>query len=204
MADEDLTPKALLAEKSLWDIYKQSRKIPFNKFNVVCTLSVFILVTIQYCMLTDPLSLKLQEIRNLAFFGLTTSATILGFLLAGFTIFATISQPDLLVAMSAHRHSESQLSYLKHNFFIFIRVFIYYLAYTVGCLLILIFGIKSGLMHKIVEYFPIRYAMKEWLIGAAYVFLYAGMFYLIMQLKSFIYNVFHAVMTAIRWKATNR
>lgn len=198
---EDLSPKALMNEKSLWDIYVQARRIPFNRFNFWATFFVLVAVALQYCMLEITLDEKLKIIREFSTMALGVVVSVLGFILAGFTIFATISQPEMLVAMSRHRHEVSQFSYLKNNFFTFMRVFIYYLLYTVFCLMVIIFAVKGGLVHKLVMLSPISWKIAEWLVGAAYVGLYAGMFFLLMQLKSFIYNVYHSVMTAIRWKA---
>lgn len=202
MSSDDLSAKALTDEKSLWAVYIKSRRIPFNSFNFWTTITVTALVTVQYCLLDISLSEKLKIVREFAPLAMGVVISVLGFILAGFTIFATISQPDMLVAMSRHRHETSGLSYLKNNFFIFMRVFIYYLAYTVACLIIMIFGIKGGIIQKLVELSPIARHIQEWLVGAAYVFLYGGLFFLLVQLKSFIYNVYHSVMTAIRWKAT--
>lgn len=202
LMSSDLSPRALLEEKSLLDIYKKSRRIPFNGFNFWSTLVVSLMVALQYCLLIGPMSTKLQIVRDFSTVAIGVTATVLGFLLAGFTIFATISQPDMLVAMSQHREQKSGLSFLKYNFFIFMRVFIYYLAYSVFCILIIIFAVKGGLVHRVVSISPIAAQICEWLIGVAYVILYAGFFFLLMQLKSFIYNVYHSVMTAIRWKAT--
>ena len=188
-------------EKSLWAIYAKARRIPVSSFNFWATLIVFVLVSLQYCMLEISLDDKLKIVRDFSVMSIGLVVSVLGFILAGFTIFATISQPDMLVAMSRHRHEKSQLSYLKNNFFIFMRVFIYYLCYTVFCLLVIIFAVKGGLVHKVVQLSPISWKISEWLVGAAYVMLYTGFFFLLMQLKSFIYNVYHTVMTAIRWKA---
>ena len=199
--NDDLSPKALMDEKSLWAIYVKARRIPFSTFNSWTTLIVFVLVALQYCMLDISLDDKLKIVREFSTMAMGVVVSVLGFILAGFTIFATISQPDMLVAMSKYRHEESQLSYLKNNFFIFMRVFIYYLLYTVFCLMVIVFAVKGGLIHKVVQLSPISWKITEWLVGAAYVFLYTGMFFLLMQLKSFIYNVYHTVMTAIRWKA---
>lgn len=199
--NDDLSPKALMDEKSLWAIYVKARRIPFSSFNFWTTFAVFILVVLQYCMLEISLDEKLKVVREFSSMALGVVVSVLGFILAGFTIFATISQPDMLVAMSKCRHEKSQLSFLKNNFFIFMRVFIYYLVYTVFCLLVIVFAIKGGLVHKIVQLSPISWKITEWLVGMAYVALYTGMFFLLMQLKSFIYNVYHTVMTAIRWKA---
>ena len=203
MHNDDLSTKALTEEKSLWAIYRKSRVIQFNRFNVWTTTAVVSLTTIQYCLLDNPIQIKLQLVRDFSSVALGIVVSVLGFILAGFTIFATISQPEMLVAMSKHRHESSGLSYLKNNFFIFMRVFIYYLAYTVACLIITIFVTNGGLIHKITSHSPISSQIEEWLVGLSYVFLYGGLFFLMMQLKSFIYNVYHSVMTAIRWKASN-
>jgi len=199
--DSDLSPKALLGEKSLWDIYLKSRRIRFNRFNFWSSLLVLVLMVAQYCVIADPIGVKLVTVREYAEMFLGVSVTVLGFLLAGFTIFATISQPELLVVMSMHRHATSGLSFLKHNFFIFMRVFIYYLVYAVLCFLVLILGREGGVVHKVLALSPIAQSLYEWLVGAAYVMLTAGFFFLLMQLKSFIFNVYHSVMTAVRWKA---
>jgi len=199
----DLTPKALLEEKSLLQIYNKSRRIPFNSFNFWSTIIVVVMVAIQYCLLDISITEKLKLVREFSVMAVGITTTVLGFLLAGFTIFATISQPDMLVAMSQHREQKSGLSFLKYNFFIFMRVFIYYMAYAVFCVFILIFAIKGGVIHYLVNISPISHEIIEWLVGFSYVVLYGGMFFLLMQLKSFIYNVYHSVMTAIRWKASS-
>lgn len=198
----DLSPKALLEEKSLLEIYKKSQRIPFNSFNFWSTIAVVVMVAIQYCLLDISITEKLKVVREFSVMAVGITTTVLGFLLAGFTIFATISQPDMLVAMSQHREQKSGLSFLKYNFFIFMRVFIYYMAYAVFCVFILIFAIKGGVIHYLINISPISHEIIEWLVGFSYVALYGGMFFLLMQLKSFIYNVYHSVMTAIRWKAS--
>jgi hypothetical protein len=201
MHNDDLSAKALTEEKNLWAIYAKARRIPFNSFNTWTTISILILVIAQYCTLDSPIEEKLKIVRDFSSTAISIVVSVLGFILAGFTIFATISQPEMLVAMSRHRHETSGLSYLKNNFFIFMRIFIYYLIYTVACLLIIIFGVKGGIIHKIVALSPIAFHIEEWLVGFSYTFLYSGLFFLLMQLKSFIYNVYHSVMTSIRWKA---
>lgn len=197
----DLSPKALTEEKSLWQIYKKSRRISTNRFNFYATLVFFLLTVLNYCSLTDDLVGKLENVRKYSEYFLTLIATILGFLIAGFTIFATISQPDMLVAMSRHREEKSDLSFLKNNFFVFIRVFIYYLSYSAFCVFLIVFAVRGGIFHSVVKLSPISREIYEFLIGSAYIGLFTGVFFLFMQLKSFIFNVYHSVMTAVRWKA---
>lgn len=198
--DKDLLPRALTEEKSLFEVYKKSRKIPFNKFNFFSTLFFVLIVAAQYCVLDVGLDDKLKVVRDFATMSLGIVASILGFLIAGFTVFSTISQPEMFVEMSKYR-ANSGLSYLKNNFFIFMRVFIYYLSYTIFCLAIIIFGVKGGLFHKILSLSPISCKLYEGVIGFSYIILHGGFFFLMVQLKSFIFNVYHSVMSAIRWKA---
>lgn len=202
MSDDDLSAKALTAEKNLWAIYLKARRVPFNSFNFWATATITVLVAAQYCVMDTALDDKLKIVRDFSYIAMGLVISILGFILAGFTIFSTISQPEMLVAMSRHRHEVSGLSYLKNNYFIFMRVFIYYIIYAIACLAIITFGTRGGLVQKLVNLSPISWHIEEWLIGLAYVFVYAGLFFLLMQLKSFIFNVYHSVMTAIRWKAT--
>lgn len=201
MNSDELSEKSLTEEKSLWAVYIKARRIPFNYFNFWSTILVTVLIALQYCLLDISIDDKLKVVRDFASMAMGIVVSVLGFILAGFTIFATISQPEMFVAMSKHRHESSGLSYLKNNFFIFMRVFIYYLIYTIFCLSILVFGIKGGLIHVLSSFSPISSEINEWLVGAAYIILHAGLFFLFTQLKSFIFNVYHSVMTAIRWKA---
>lgn len=201
MNDSDFDVKELTKEKRLWDIYLASRKIPFSKFNVITTFIVFVALVINTYLTTQPIGEMLNVVRELSNIGLAISLSTLGFLLAGFTIFATISQPNLSLRMSEITNKDSGLSYLKHNYFIFYRVFIYYLAFSVFCLIVIMFGHKGGLIPLIISYFPCYGEVKLVVIKIAYVVLFTGYYFLIMQLKSFIFNIYHAVMTSLRWKA---
>jgi len=201
MASTDFDAKDLTKEKKLWDIYIASRRIPFSRFNAFTTLIVFFALVTNSWLTTQPLEETIELIRKISDTGLTTSLNTIGLLLAGFTIFATVSQPSLSLRMGEIINKDSGLSYLKHNYFIFIRVFIYYLAFSIFCLLIVMFGHKGGLMSLLVSCSPYPDNMKYTVVKISYVTLFTGYYFLIMQLKSFIYNIYHSVMTALRWKA---
>lgn len=201
MSTSNINPKDLMKEKKLWDIYIASRRIPPSRFNSVTTLLVFILLCVNSWFTTQPISETIDVIRELASNGLAISLSTLGFLLAGFTIFATVSQPSLSLRMSEISHPDSGLSYLKHNYFIFMRVFIYYLTFSVFCLFIVMFGHAGGLVPLLVSYAPYEESVKFFIAKIAYVLLFTGYYFLIMQLKSFVFNIYHAVMTSLRWRA---
>jgi hypothetical protein len=201
MNSDKFEPKNLLKEKKLWDIYLASRRIPYSRFNIMTTVIIIILLFLTIWCCNAPIEERISTIREFSGLGLNLSLSTLGFLLAGFTIFATVSQPLLLVAMSRVEHPDSGLSYLKHNFFIFMRVFIYYLFFATFCLLIIIFGHKNGLMSVLINQSPNPEKIKFLTVNITYILLFSGYYFLIMQLKSFVFNIYHAVMTSIRWNA---
>jgi len=194
-------PKDLTSEKKLWDIYLASRRIPFSRFNVVSTLVVFVLLMTNAAFSTEALSETTNLVRDMAASGFSISLSTLGFLLAGFTIFATVSQPNLSLSMASITNKDSGLSFLKHNYFVFLRVFIYYIVFCVFSLSIVVFGHAGGLVSTIVSHTPNPDVVKFVVVKATYVVLFTGYYFLIMQLKSFIFNIYHSVMTSLRWKA---
>lgn len=201
MHDPSFDPKELTSEKKLWDIYLASRRIPFSTFNVVSTLVVFILLVVNAAFSAETLEDTTKLIRDMAANGFSISLSTLGFLLAGFTIFATVSQPNLSLSMAAIKNDDSGLSFLKHNYFVFLRVFIYYIVFCVFSLSIVVFGHKGGLVSTVVGYTPKPEFVKFVIVKSTYVILFTGYYFLIMQLKSFIFNIYHSVMTSLRWKA---
>lgn len=201
MSAPDFTPRDLTNEKKLWDIYIASKRIPFSRFNAISTAIIFMLLVVNSWFTTQPIAETIELVRKLSETGLAVTLSTLGFLLAGFTIFATVSQPSLSLRMAEIPHPVSGLSYLKHNYFIFLRVFIYYLLFSILCLLIVMFGHKGGLMPLLVSFSSYPDEVKFAVVKASYVLLFTGYYFLIMQLKSFIFNIYHAVMTSLRWKA---
>jgi hypothetical protein len=129
------------------------------------------------------------------------SLVILGFLVAGFTIFATISNPNMLIRMGGMRHPESGLSWLKHTFFLLIRVFIYYLSFAVFCFCVIFFGHQNGLLSVAVRLSPHSNQIRFAFANVSFVVLVSWQYFLLMQLKSFIFNIYHSVVASLRWKA---
>lgn len=201
MTASGFVSKELTKEKKLWDIYIASRKIPSSRFNAITTSLVCILLVINSWLTTQPVAETIELVRMLSNTGLAVTLSTLGFLLAGFTIFATVSQPSLSLRMAEFTNPVSGLSYLKHNYFVFLRVFIYYLLFSIFCLLIIVFGHKGGLVSLLASFSPYPVEVKFTIVKVSYVLLFTGYYFLIMQLKSFIFNIYHSVMTSLRWKA---
>lgn len=200
MKIDELNSNALLAEKDLWSIYLAARKIPSSRFNIVTTWVFLLVLVIQVYFFPQGIEAQVEIIRRYAEFGFNAALTTMGFLVAGFTIFATLSDPDLFIKMGQKLHPETKISWLKHNFFLFVRVFIYFMIFIVLCLVIIVFGSKSGLVSSLISLSDSAARLRVVIAAVAYVTLMTGFYFILMQLKSFIFNMHHAVMTSLKWK----
>jgi hypothetical protein len=200
MKSDDLNSDALLAEKNLWSIYKTARAIPSSNFNLWTTIGFLITLSIQVCFFPQAIETQVEIVRKYAELGFNAALTTMGFLVAGFTIFATLSDPDLFIRMGQRLHPKTKISWLKHNFFLFVRVFIYFMTFIVFCLLVMVFGSKSGLVSSLISLSDFAAEIRVVVAGTAYVVLMTGFYFILMQLKSFIFNMHHAVMTSLKWK----
>ena len=193
-------PKSLMEEQSLAQIAWRSRRLPWNGFNLIITGSVGVLSSLYVATSSRPSAAFAEWSRSLSLIGIAFAAQVLGFLIAGFTIFATLTKPELFRRMAVITHKESQLSYLKYNFFTFVQVFIHYLSFTAVCLMVGIVGASNGPLSEVVHRLcEDPDTTKALLAKIAYVVLCTWSVYILVALKSFIFNIYHVVMTAIRW-----
>lgn len=197
----DLSPASFTEEKNLWQIYWKARRIKPSLFNVLTTLAVFAFLAITTFCAPQGVASFAATVRELATFGLNATLTVLGFLVAGFTIFATVTNPNMLIAMGGIRHEESDLSWMKHSFFVLLRTFVYYLVYAVICFAVVYLGAKGGPVSFLVSLSPNPQEYAVCIVKVAFVVLATGQFFLLMQLKSFIYNVYSSVAASLRWRA---
>ncbi|MFJ2457741.1 hypothetical protein ACIOVC_04220 [Pseudomonas neuropathica] len=200
MKIDKLNSDELLAEKNLLSIYLTARRIPSSRFNTITTWGFLITLVIQVYFFPQAIETQVEIIRKYAEFGFNAALTTMGFLVAGFTIFATLSDPDLFIKMGQKLHPETKISWLKHNFFLFVRVFIYFMIFIFLCLAIMVFGSKSGLVSSLISLSDCPTKLRSVVAGAAHVALMTGFYFILMQLKSFIFNMHHAVMTSLKWK----
>jgi len=196
----DFDDSALTSEKSLWDIYKLSRHIQPNKFQLFLTLSVMVLLGINAFVLQNDASVILSDARAWATNGFNFSITTLGFLIAGFTIFATLSKPEMMLAMMEHKNEETGLPTLKYNFFTFMNVFIVYIVTSFVYLLVMLLGQSGGFMDNILALTPNGECLKIVIIKLSYMIIGTSFVYLLLLLKSFVFNIYAIVMNFLRWE----
>lgn len=193
--DSDLT-----SEKSLWDVYKKSRRILPSRIQVVTVLLTMACLGINAFFLVDSDASLLRDVRKWAEMGFNFGITTLGFLIAGFTIFATLSKPKMMLAMMEHTNKETGLQTLKYNFFAFMKVFIAYIAVSLSYLLIVIFGQTDGFISNAISLLPSTACVKSVMIKLSYLIVGSTFVYLLLLLKSFIFNIYAIVMNFLRWE----
>lgn len=198
--------KDLFDEKNLGSIFLKSvLRLSHSPFNTVTTCAVLGMLTLHAIYFNDNISFLASTVRSIADVGLSFGSSILGFLIAGFTIFATLTKPSLFIMMYKNIHPKSGLNYLKHNFFAFIEVFVVYLVFLGACLLIKIFGSPDGALLQFLKFLADRTSseleiFKEIVIKGTYIFIGALLYYSIVSLKSFVFNIYHIVITSIVWE----
>ncbi|HQR42659.1 MAG TPA: hypothetical protein PLX97_08240 [Gemmatales bacterium] len=193
-------PKDLTSEKSLWDIYKLSRRIRPNWVQVSINLLTSILLAMNAFWLQPDTKALLGDVRSWATNGFNFTITTLGFLIAGFTIFMTVAKPGMMLAMMDHIDKETGLPTLKRNFFSFMRVFIAYLACAGLYLTIVLFGQAGGVIVSLVKLMPAAACVQNVAIKVAYIVVGTSFVYLLLMLKAFIFNVYTIVMNFLRWE----
>ncbi|WP_420347213.1 hypothetical protein [Pelagibius sp.] len=195
----------LFDEKSLWAVFWRSPGFKDARFNMWVTIVAFALLIgfVFWDRSQDGTSTAssfnyTDTIRSWASLGFGFAVTILGFLLAGFTIFATITKPELFVALAKETHPRSGLSLLKYAFFTFLNVFSHYLSFLALTLVILLLGDRGGPLSAVgnclASQFPeILHAIKQGLFV-----LIGGWFaVLVLKLKSIIWNIYQIVLLSI-------
>lgn len=195
----------LFEEKSLWSIYKQCiSKLTSSKFNKFSTIALILVLLVNCIFYPADYVRRIELIRSLCDIWLGFGSTVLGFLIAGFTIFATLTKPELYVRMYETLDEITGLNHLKVNFFAFVEVFVVYLTVLVLCLFVKLFGSAGGFISEIIlsihksEMFS-NDVSKIAVTDIGFVVMGTLTFYSILVLKSFIYNIYHAVMTSIVW-----
>jgi hypothetical protein len=203
MLSNEYPPSDLTKEKNLWQIYLASRRIPSTIFNRFFLIISAILISLDIFLSDLKLDYILSEIKQWASLGFQAGLTTLGFLIAGFTIFATISKPSLSIAMAQIENKKFGISHLKKNYFVFMRVFIYYIVFCFFCLFLLFFAKKDGVLFLFLELFPSSNSLKDVGFRLTLVILLVFHVFILLQLKSFVFNTYHSVMTSLRWEAEN-
>ncbi|MEO4092099.1 hypothetical protein ABH307_09760 [Acinetobacter pittii] len=194
----------LLKEKNLRMIYKESRAIPLSNFNLFFPFIIGIIIFIFLIYGDISIEESYDKIESLVSFLFSSLFSTLGFLIAGYTIFCTITPLDLQKKMIEYTDQKTNLPFFKRVHFTFIRVFIYFLLFSFALFIIFLFkGININSINMIIESKTLDLTFKytNYLIIT---FLTIGTTFLFCELSSFIFNIYNSIATTIHWSINNQ
>jgi hypothetical protein len=188
----------LLREKSLWEAYGTSKALArstFNKWAFRSSLGLLVLVGIVWEIRGEH-EVSYSAVMSVADIAFDLTVQILGFLIGGFAIFATISDSHLMVRLAKTPMKRTGLSVFKTIFFNFISVFFIYVA-TLS--LAVVIKVASTLQLFDLTFLPRRAEIVAVISINAVVFLFLGVAVTlsILRLKSFIWNIYQAYLTLL-------
>ena len=193
-------PRDLLKEKSLWDIWKSLRNaLKESPFNKAFLLGWLILVSLHAGFAVTPRSELLNQCRSLLDLGIGFGSSILGFLIAGFTIFATMSRKSMLLRMASTTHKGSGLSWLKYTYIGLVEVFITYLAFVISFFVLRVLTMSGGGASVLVHQLPGSETPGNALARILFCVIACAWMWTLLKLKSFVFNIYHVVMAGIAW-----
>jgi len=198
----------IFEEKSLWAVFRKAYGVTGSSTNtwVVLAVTALLVSTIGADLYFDidqvTQTTFIVAVRLWAEVGVVFAASILGFLLTGFSIFATMTRNELFVALANIPHKKGNISRLKFVFFNFLIVFIIYLTFLVLCLAVSLLLSKGAPMTLLIGEVTKDSPWVQYVLGAA-AWVIVGSFFaeVLVMLKSFIWNLYQAVLLAIATEA---
>ena len=132
--------KELFAEKSLLHVYRNSGSYSENRFDLSIRVATLVILCATSLVLLiskpDLFPVAVKSITGWLSLGFTYATTILGFLVAGFTIFSTMTRTEVFIALARKKHDTLGVSQLKFIFFSFLRVFILHIVLIFACVVV--------------------------------------------------------------------
>jgi hypothetical protein len=194
----------IFAEKNLWSVFRACQGITGSKSNTsIIFVTALALTGVQigwwYVQQGSPSpALNILTLREWAQAGVSFAAGILGFLLAGFSIFATMTKNELFVALANIPHKKGNISRLKFIFFNFLVVFIHYLTFLAICLFIHLFLGQNAPLTKLIGAATQGHQLVVYRISSIGLVIVGTYFIaVLLMLKSFIWNLYQSVLLAI-------
>lgn len=188
--------KEITAEKNFWHLVAMVWKVPFEFRNLIIP---FVLATLVFLLAYCGGQLSISEFVSFVNLSLGWIFSILSFMVAGYTIFATVTNLELSIALMKHEHEASGLPFLKYLHATFYKAI---LSFTFlgffGVFVVLFFSTKKFIPLLLISYLvPYKNAIVS-VLYSWYVFMLSISF---MLLFSFLFNIYASVMMAVRWKA---
>lgn len=186
---------------SFTKLYRVVRKIKTSKYIRNVFFLTFIIFGIFNFLGHDDLTDSVKHLIEYSNDLISWSVSILGFILAGYSIYSTLTDKKLNLALASFTNHDYQISYLIYTHAVFIKVI---MEITVICLLSFSIQVvaNSGFLTSVIKH--VSETKSTLYFSIFFLTLIQSLFtYVLMSCLVFIYNVYHSIMTSIRWYAEN-
>lgn len=194
----------ILEDDGFVDVYWKARKVASARSNFLTALAVFLLsasyLVINICsdQSLAPYSSLVSTVRTIGDIGFRFTTSILGFLIAGFAVFASITKPELFILLAQIKHKKGNINRLQFIFFNFLFVFFHYILFLAMCISVNIGLIEDGLFTELSRQLAeVNKQFFVYFLSIGLSFFLAWFVFLLMLLKSFIWNIYQAVLLSI-------
>ena len=194
----------LLEEKNIRDIYKKSKKIKLSDFNKFFPITLGLFFFFILANNDVDIETSYTKINELVSFLFSSLFATLGFLVAGYTIFCTITPLDLQKKMIEYTDKNTGLIFFKKVHFTFIRVFIYYITFSFALFIIYFFKDLNLHLGKDTLKIDTLISIYKYTNYIILTFLVTGTTFLFCELSSFIFNIYNSVATTLHWLINNQ
>ncbi|WP_426360271.1 hypothetical protein ACPUVO_08680 [Pseudocolwellia sp. HL-MZ19] len=201
----DENPKyiSLTNEKSSIDVYKLTRNIPFTRENkVIYGLSLIFLFIVNF-LGKSSLEIELKELVTYTDSFISWALSLLGFVLAGYSIFASLMDKDLQLELASRIEERSKLNFLKYSHCLFIKI-LFDLIILIFCAFFIKVSIDKEIFDILIKKVGIDINLLIYLIILIKSVLYSTFVLLLLLSKSFIFNIYHTIMISVRWHGKNK
>ena len=190
----------LFVDKNLLNVFKEEPIILANRFNAITTaivcasLIAFSIFRFEHRDHIAPPSF-VATFALWASLGWTLSATLLGFLIAGFALLCTVLRPSAVIALHQYTIGQGKKNLLRNLFVSFVGLFISYLALLIFSVGMVIVTSPNGPSLEIREFFLRLGAQGPTIVGYIVLVGWGTWFVIVaLKLKSFIYNLYQSLM----------
>lgn len=192
----------LYRHRSLWQVYKDAflyiQRAKINTRILAGSLLGLTIISGISCLVLPPENLK-TFISSICDFCLSYTLSILGFLVTGFAIFASVTRPELFVMLAKmpDRADDKHLSKLQNVFFNFLTVFINFFGLLCISLFIKVTYLLIDALPEEMKYKIIRSDPFDLLLAIEFIVVGTWLISSLLRLKSFIWNLYQSVVLSI-------
>ena len=201
-------PRAdVIAERNLWHVFRKSIGLVGKPLDYIPSIVLAVVALpasyIGEYRLQSLVCLERQEKMLVTWSSLSVNfaIAILGFLIAGFSIFATLSDKELFRKLASYRRTDRSISQFKFIFFNFLYVFVIYLVVVITSAVLAVLSEENSpvdyLLHKLGS--ADEPAIRVVFCTVICVYL-ALVLHALLILRGFIWNIYASLVIAIFWQ----